>query len=391
MGNYFILIVDDEANIRRTLKRNLRKWAKGKNVILEAADSGRAALDFLKENHEKTAVILSDQKMPELTGSEFLIEAVRLYPQIISVVLTGQASTSDISSFIKAGIFAFLEKPWENETLIKTLNEAFSKYQKNIEDKKRKKIISDELTLASDFNETYMKPVLPGSEVFNFSYSSVSANNLPFSGDYLDIIKLSKGRLLILMGDVTGHGMKASYVIAMLKSIIDSEFFHRIYQRSVLIPSEFISLLNESLCRKLKDFPETFLAFSVCLLHEETGELVYTNAGQPPLMILSESGVSELSLQNIVLGVEPDSFYNQKSYQLNNGDTVFLCTDGLYPSGKEVSRIDKEMLHKLLLRYRDSEDPAERVIENVKDAEKDSFTEDDITVLSVKYLPRDKR
>ena len=387
MSNNFILIVDDEDDIRSSLSRTLKKWAKQNNLLIETIDSGRAALDFLAGHHDRTAVILSDQRMSGLSGSEFLIEASSLYPQIVSVILTGHASTSDIASFIQAGIFAFLEKPWDKDNLISTMDGAYTKYLSNIEEISREKNLADEINLASDFAVSHMKPDIPESDLLDFSYSSVAANSLPFSGDYLEVIEIKDGRFIILLGDVTGHGLKASFVIAILKSIIHSDFITKISNDANFSPSEYISLLNKIICKKLTDFPDTFLALSTCLLNERTGELIFSNAGQPPLMILTDSGVVEVSNKNMVLGVDPEASYRQDSYRLSDGDVMFFCTDGLYPTGKNITHIDKVMLHELLMEKRSSNNFTDSIIDSVRKTEKNHFS-DDITTLSIGYRTR---
>ena len=90
---YTILFVDDEPNILRALKRALFKM----NINMLLAESGKKALELL-ESHT-VHVVVSDMKMPHMSGAELLEQVAKLYPDTFRVVLTGFA---DIDSTIKA-------------------------------------------------------------------------------------------------------------------------------------------------------------------------------------------------------------------------------------------------------------------------------------------------
>ena len=77
-----ILLVDDEANIIKAIKRLLRR--DGYNIL--TATGGQAGLDILKQH--KVGVILSDQRMPEMSGVEFLSQVKELYPDTVRMLVT---------------------------------------------------------------------------------------------------------------------------------------------------------------------------------------------------------------------------------------------------------------------------------------------------------------
>jgi len=119
-----ILCVDDEANILSSLKRLLRK----EDYTLYTANSAREGLELLKE-HE-VQVVLSDQRMPEKTGVEFLKNVKELYPSTIRVVLSGYADLGAIVEAINQGeIFRFLTKPWNDENLKADIRQCFEHYE----------------------------------------------------------------------------------------------------------------------------------------------------------------------------------------------------------------------------------------------------------------------
>ena len=119
---YTILFVDDEPNILRALKRALFKM----NINMLLADSGKKALELLESN--TVHVVVSDMKMPHMSGAELLEQVAKLYPETFRVVLTGFA---DIDSTIKAvnqgKIHRYLQKPWDNQELMNSLEEGLER------------------------------------------------------------------------------------------------------------------------------------------------------------------------------------------------------------------------------------------------------------------------
>lgn len=108
-----VLFVDDEPELLESVCDALRK----KPYRIVTASSGKEALARLEADAE-IRVVVSDERMPEMTGHEFLGQVRRNHPQTVRVMLTGQADMSAIVSAINDGeIFRFLSKPCAAETL----------------------------------------------------------------------------------------------------------------------------------------------------------------------------------------------------------------------------------------------------------------------------------
>ena len=136
-----LLLVDDEDNIVAALRRLLRR--DGYHII--TADSGAQGLQRLAEN--KVDVILSDQRMPGMTGVEFLRRAKELYPETVRMSLSGYTELQSITDAINEGaIYKFLTKPWDDELLRGHVHEAFR--QKEMADDNRE--LSARLSSAND-------------------------------------------------------------------------------------------------------------------------------------------------------------------------------------------------------------------------------------------------
>jgi signal transduction histidine kinase/class 3 adenylate cyclase len=107
-----ILVVDDEPDNLDLLYRTFYR----EYQVLRAT-SGPAALEILA-NHKDIAVIISDQRMPQMSGTEFLSLTATQYPDIIRIILTGYTDVEDLVEAINSGkVFKYVTKPWEAEEL----------------------------------------------------------------------------------------------------------------------------------------------------------------------------------------------------------------------------------------------------------------------------------
>jgi len=123
MTEHTVLFVDDEENILNALKRVL---GREKYRVLTAA-SGQEGLKVLEE-HE-VQVVVSDQRMPEMSGTEFLTHVMRRYPDVIRVVLSGFSDVGTITDAVNRGhIYKFFPKPWNDDVLKMEIESALAHY-----------------------------------------------------------------------------------------------------------------------------------------------------------------------------------------------------------------------------------------------------------------------
>lgn len=115
-----LLLVDDEQNIVSALKRLVRR--DGYEIL--TANSGFEALEILEKH--AVDVIISDQRMPGMTGVEFLSKVKELHPDTIRLMLSGYTELNSVTDAINEGaVFRFLTKPWDDEKLRASIKEAF--------------------------------------------------------------------------------------------------------------------------------------------------------------------------------------------------------------------------------------------------------------------------
>ena len=125
-----ILCVDDEKIVLQSLKAQL-KSAFGDAYLYEVAEDGDEAIELIKELKEegmKIILLVSDWLMPGIKGDELLIRVDQEFPNIIKIMLTGQANEEAIArAKQEANIHSCLYKPWAEEELIQTIQSALKK------------------------------------------------------------------------------------------------------------------------------------------------------------------------------------------------------------------------------------------------------------------------
>lgn len=126
-----LLLVDDEENILAALKRMLRRAS----IRVLTASSATEGLRLLAA--QPVDVVVSDQRMPVMTGVEFLRRVKELHPDSVRMVLSGYTDLQSVTDAINEGaIYKFLTKPWDDDHLLANIEEAFRR--KEVGDENRR-------------------------------------------------------------------------------------------------------------------------------------------------------------------------------------------------------------------------------------------------------------
>ncbi|MEM8780105.1 MAG: response regulator, partial [Cyanobacteria bacterium P01_G01_bin.49] len=110
------------------LKRNF-----GKHYDIELAETGSEALALCVELTQEDIdipLMISDQRMPSMSGDELLIQVHHQYPKMLKILLTGQADAVSVGNIVNVGaLYRFITKPWQETDLILTIKEALRSYE----------------------------------------------------------------------------------------------------------------------------------------------------------------------------------------------------------------------------------------------------------------------
>jgi signal transduction histidine kinase len=142
MPQQTILIVDDENDNVEALERIFRL----KYKVLKAT-SGQQALRVLDQHPEPVALIITDQRMPEMTGVEFLARTIESRPETVRILLTGYTDIESVISAVNSGqIYRYLTKPWDPVDLQATVDRAVERYLLGVELKEKNAALGKALT-----------------------------------------------------------------------------------------------------------------------------------------------------------------------------------------------------------------------------------------------------
>lgn len=192
----------------------------------------------------------------------------------------------------------------------------------------QKRVMEDELQLAAQIQKGLLPTVFPCDRGYRTHALSLASKEV--GGDYFDIFVLDD-HLYLAIADVSGKGVPAALLMASLRAALRSNVQH------LSSPAQVLERINDLLFESTS--PEKFATFFFGVLDLCTHELVFANAGHNYPMIVRAGGeVQELVQGGLVLGIFPGTRYTDGLARLDDGDTLFLYTDGV----TEASNVQEE-------------------------------------------------
>ena len=140
-------------------------------------------------------------------------------------------------------------------------------------------------------------------------------------GDFYDFLELEDGRLGLVVGDATGHGVPAALVMSTTCGML------RAVALSVDSPGEVLARVNEALSARIP--PSMFVTCFYAILEPKSGRLLYANAGHDLPYLRRGWGAEELRARGMPLGLMPGMSYEEKEVMLGAGEAVLFYSDGL--------------------------------------------------------------
>jgi serine phosphatase RsbU (regulator of sigma subunit)/anti-sigma regulatory factor (Ser/Thr protein kinase) len=179
--------------------------------------------------------------------------------------------------------------------------------------------IEQELRVARLIQETLLPkevPILPG-----WNIAALWRPAREVGGDFYDFMRLSDGRVVIVIGDVTDKGVPAAMVMATTRTMLRSAAM------DTDSPGYVLQIVNDRLCREIP--PKMFVTCLYSILDPETGRLSYANAGHDLPFRGANGRVGELRATGMPLGLLPGMRYEENETVIEQGEGVLLYSDGL--------------------------------------------------------------
>ncbi len=247
----------------------------------------------------------------------------------------------------------------------------------------QKERMESELKIAHDIQMGILPKVFPPYPARNeFDIYATIKPAREIGGDFYDFFFIDDEHLCFVIADVSGKGIPAALFMALTKTLIKTK------AAMGLTPDRIVSRVNEDLC--ISNDMNMFVTVFCGILDVRTGEVLYTNGGHNPPLILRGSGEAaylEKSGEPIV-GVLDDVQYSTRSIFLGHGDSLFLYTDGVTEAMDVEDRLfSEERLLKELLRHRgESIDHLTlSIMKAIVDYAGDAAQSDDITMMMIRF------
>src|SRR5918996_1498619 len=251
---------------------------------------------------------------------------------------------------------------------------AMAKQQQEAQERER---IEQELRVARLIQQTLLPESLPGLPGYDVAAYYRPAREV--GGDFYDFLELEDGRLGLVVGDATGHGVPAALMMANTQSVLRA-----VAQRGGFEPGRVLAEVNEVLLPYIP--PSMFVTCFYAILDPRSGTLRYANAGHDLPYLWHGCDCEELRARGMPLGLMPGMSYEEKEMVLDTGEGVLFYSDGLVEAhNPEGEMFGFPRLRALVAQHAEEE----RALRDLLMKELHSFTgeeweqEDDITLVTL--------
>jgi serine phosphatase RsbU (regulator of sigma subunit) len=255
------------------------------------------------------------------------------------------------------------------------LKSAMAKQQEEAQERER---IEQELQVARLIQQTLLPKSVPRHPGYDVAAYYRPAREV--GGDFYDFLELEDGRLGLVVGDATGHGVPAALMMANTQSVLRA-----VAQRGGTEPGRILAEVNEVLRSYIP--PSMFVTCFYAILDPKSGTLRYANAGHDLPYLWHGCDCEELRARGMPLGLMPGMIYEEKEMVLDTGEGVLFYSDGLVEAhNPEGEMFGFPRLRALIAQHGEEE----RALREFLMKELHSFTgeeweqEDDITLVTLR-------
>ena len=396
-----ILYIDDEEDNLTVFYSTFRR-----DYQVRLAKSGQEGLEIM--NNHNIQLVIADQRMPEMTGTEFLEKIIPEYPDCIRMILTGYSDVEAIIQAINKGrVYSYVTKPWNKEDLKITMDHALEKYDLRQQNKKlfedvleanrtlEKKVIARtrEITDSIQYASRIQNALLPSSKELDKLLPSYFILNKPrniVSGDYYWVAN-KDNKMIVAVADCTGHGVPGAFM-----SILGIAYLNEILSKSAVVrANEILNQLRGQVIKSLRqtgkaDEARDGMEIALCVVDFEKKKLQYSGAFRP-LYLIRENELMEFKGDSMPIGFYDDEDLSFKNEELNflENDIIYMFSDGYvdqlggpdrktFKSGKFKQLLTE--IHKKTLQEQ------KEILENQFEEWKNNIEQiDDIMVMGIRF------
>jgi sigma-B regulation protein RsbU (phosphoserine phosphatase) len=374
-----VLVVDDEiANLQKLQRTLINRYS------VLAASSGSEGLDKVRSDGS-IAVIIADQRMPDMAGTEFLRQTLELLPDAVRIILTGFTDVDVLMEAINTcKVFRYIVKPWDPPDLLMTIERGLEAHRLAAENARfrrelvRRERLARELEIAREIQRYILPQHCPKLENYEVAVEYHPAYEV--GGDLYDFDwDPAAGTLQIVVGDVSGKSIPAALYGAVFSGHLRTLLAHP------LPPAETLKFLNSSLIERYQ--VSNYIAVANLCLDLRDGSGFLANGGMPYPYLVRGADVFQLPVPGVPLGLLEDAHYETMAVRLDKGDMLVLASDGATDAVNAEGRMyDETRLRDSLRRHCGSQTAGflKGVYREIEEYIGDAELRDDITLVAVR-------
>ena len=399
-----ILYIDDEKDNLTVFYSTFRR-----HFEVHLASSGKEGLELMKK-HDMHLVI-ADQRMPEMTGIEFLEKIIPEYPDCVRIVLTGYSDVEAIIQAINKGrVYRYVTKPWQKEELKITIEQALETFRlkrqnrrlvtdlqtanQTLEKKVRER--TKEITDSIEYASRIQNALLPPGEEMDALLPSYFILNKPrniVSGDYYWVARKDK-KVVVAVADCTGHGVPGAFM-----SILGITYLNEILNKLEAIRAS--EILNQLRAQIIKSLHQTGRAketkdgmeVALCVVDFEKRLLQYSGAFRP-LYLFRNNELIELKGDRMPIGYYhiDSQFFSNQEMAFRENDMIYMFSDGYVDQlGGPNRKTYKSNRFKQLLKviHRKPLEEQKKILQSENESWKNNIEQiDDILIMGVRFTSK---
>lgn len=383
-----LLVIDDESAILDNLQFNLELYG----FTVWKARNGAEGIELFQKYIDSIDAVITDMKIPGMTGLEVVKKIHALHPDMGIIVLTGHGDMENAIASMREGAFNYLQKPFQMESLVLSLENAIQKKNILLENKRLQQDLIEKNRYLQGLHDSaqsillkYAPLNLPQFTCCEAAYIYKSCERV--GGDMLDVFE-SGDYLFFYIFDVCSHG-----ILAAVNTIIIKAYFCKLknYHSGMDIPASLkndFQDLNQEMCRNT---PSGVFAtvFTGCI-DKKTNLLYCISAGHIDQYLIQNNTLHPLPSSGTIMGSFENAHYDVYQHQLSAGDKLLLFTDGLPETWERRTSCRSRSFMDLLESVK--AEPVDKMIEHINSEvlqASDEAPDDDLTILALAVKPRE--
>lgn len=401
-----LLVVDANADNRSRLETLL----KSRGYAVYIAKTATEAIDLLLQH--SFALILCDQELKELSGLEILQTVQTISSETIRIIFTSPQESHKAIQAIQTGkIYQYIEKPWNDESLINIVKTAIERYKVLKENQalqqlvlaqhkalsKMHDILKNEMSLGGRIHESMMAGEAP-SNIPGIKITAATVPSKDIAGDFYEFYHPIPEICDFVLGDVMGKGLSAVLVGTAVKThlvrftlpYIQSKKYNNLHlwQDDLLSPAEILTNLHQELASQLN-----YLDFFVSLFYGRFNfvkrTFTYIDCGSQKALHYEAKthAIKELKGSSIPLGITNEPDYKEHHCKFDKGDIFLFFSDGVHEAHSPNNELyGLKPIHHILMKHatETSEEISEVIKNNLKSFVNKEHLEDDFTIIVIK-------